>query len=112
LASFRNVPSAPGSRRGELAGRQAARPGILGHDLARLDLGRLHVGLVEWIDAQEVAGNGRGHLPQEELPADVVEVGQAQRDNRVSGVGQRGHEGVSLVASPSSRTWTNSRSAP
>ena len=57
--------------------------GLLGWQLAGLlecagqfpglDLGRLHVGLVERIDAEHRAGHGGRHLEAEEFLADVVD---------------------------------------
>ena len=47
--------------------------------------GPLHVRLVERIDADEKARRGRGDLPEQELPAQIVEVLEAQGHHRVAG---------------------------
>ena len=83
-----------GLRQHRLALRQLACLLVLVHQGAGLDLRRLHVGLIEGIDAHHRASHGGGNLPGEELAEDLVEVlnldqdhgmasGQESRDFRV-----------------------------
>ena len=73
---------------GPLEDRRLGRkhPGLLerGGQLARRDLARLHVRLIERIDADDRAGHRRGHLPAEEFLADVVDVGDRDAHHRMS----------------------------
>src|SRR5438105_13837960 len=48
-----------------------------GEHLVRLVLGGLHVRLVEWVDAEDGAGDGSGELPAEELLPELVWPGDA-----------------------------------
>ena len=61
---------------------------------AGLDLGRLHVGLVEGVDAHHRAGHGGGDLPGKELAEDLVEVGNLDVDDRMPGGLKRRDLGV------------------
>jgi hypothetical protein len=74
---------------GELAGLLVGRGQGAG-----LDLGRLHVGLVEGVDAHHRAGHSGGHLPGEELAEDLVEVGDLDVDDRMAGGFDGGDLGV------------------
>ena len=68
------------------------RAGFLecGGELARFDLGGLDVGLVERVDAEHGAGDGRGDLEAEEFLADVVDRFHRDTNHGVSGLFQRG----------------------
>ena len=61
-------------------------PGLLERsgELARRDFARLHVRLIERIDADDGAGHRRGHLPAEEFLADVVDVGNGNAHHGLS----------------------------
>ena len=72
-------------RQHRLALRQLARLLVGVGQGAGLDLGRLHVRLVEGVDAHHRTGHRRGHLPAEELPEDLVEVGNLDGDHRMAG---------------------------
>ena len=87
---------------GRLRGQLPCLLDVVG-ELARLDLARLDVGLVERVDAHHRACHGRGNLPAEELARQRVDVGHVdphdgppggyQRlDGRILGVVGRGRE--------------------
>src|SRR5690348_13496348 len=60
--------------------RQRLLRGILLQDGIGAVLGLLHVGLIEGVDAEQRARDGRSELPTEELSAQVVAVAQRQRN--------------------------------
>ena len=57
-------------------------------------LGRLHVWLIERVDAEEVRGDGRRQLPLVELLAEIVGVGQLDAHQRPARGRERSHRCV------------------
>ena len=72
-------------------------------ELVRRDFARLHVRLIERIDADDGAGHRRGHLPTEEFLTDVVDVGNRDAHHRLSRALQRVDCGV-LSSDPAGRS--------
>src|ERR1700674_3825180 len=64
--------------------RQLPGPLVRGGELARLVLAGLDIRLIEWIDAEDRTGNGRGKLPTEEFLANVVAIGDGDAHDRVT----------------------------
>ncbi len=77
--------------------RQLALFLVSGYHLARLDFGAFDVGLVEGVDPQAVASHSGSQLPQEELPAQVVEILDLQPHDRLPGQLERLDLGVKSV---------------
>src|SRR5262249_39177491 len=59
---------------------------VLARKLPSLNLTGLNIGLVEWVDCQDRAGNGRSDFPTEELLAEVVDVVDRNADNGMAGI--------------------------
>src|SRR5665647_2785305 len=53
-----------------------------GQDLAGALLGRFDVGLIEGVDLQDMGGDGRGELPEKEMPTQVIRVVERETDER------------------------------
>src|SRR4029077_13789833 len=66
--------------RGQLAGRLEG-----GRELARLQLARLDIRLIEMVDANERAGNGGGEFPAEEFLTELVAVGDVKAQDGLTG---------------------------
>ena len=73
------------ARRTAVSARQRARLFIGRGQLARLDLARLDIGLVERIDADDRAGDRGRHLPAEKLLAELQRSRDRDAHNRVPG---------------------------
>ena len=73
-----------------------------GEDLVRLVLRRLHVGLVERVDPEDVAGDRGRELPPEPLLAELVRVREAHFAalpvRSIGRLARRGHEPLALFA--------------
>src|SRR5712692_8644444 len=70
-------------------------------ELAGLDLARFHIGLIEWIDADDRAGNRNGDLEPEEFLADMLDRAEHDASNGMSGLLELGERrfvsGIVLV---------------
>ena len=66
--------------------RQAVRFLVGFGQRARLDLARLDVRLIEWIDADDLTGDGGGDLPTEEFLADMPDIFDADFRNWMAGL--------------------------
>ena len=77
--------------------RQLPRFLVLVRQPTRRDLARLDVGLVEHVDAEHGARDGRRELPPEELGAEVVEIVHRDPDDRVSRALERLHHAVLML---------------
>jgi len=69
-----------------------------------MTLGRLHVGLVEGIEGEHVAGHRRGELPEKELRPDVVDVVEEDADHRVPRLAQPAEIGHGRLFAVEDRT--------
>jgi hypothetical protein len=67
---------------------QGLRPEGLVHEPPGRDLGRLDVRLIERVDPEPVPGDGRRHLPEEELAPEIPAVGEREDDDRMTGLVQ------------------------
>ena len=76
--------------------RQLPGPLVGGGQFARLVLARLDVRLIERIDAEDRARNGRGELPAEEFLADVIAIGDGDAHDRMTGAFERGDRVILL----------------
>ena len=64
--------------------RQLPGPLVCGGEFARLVLAGLDIRLIERIDAEDRARDGRGELPAEEFLADVIAIGDGDAHDRVT----------------------------
>ena len=64
-------------------GRMGAN--IVRHQFSHCHLARFHVGLIEGIDAEDRPGHRGRNLPPEELPTQVVRIGNRNPDHRLTG---------------------------
>ena len=65
-------------------GRQRSRLLVFFSEFSRLDLAGFDVRLIEWIDADDRSGHSGGEFPTKEFLPEVVDVGNGNRDYRMT----------------------------